>query len=244
MKILIAVLGSAALLAGCSSSTSYTPTCQSNCGPQYQPQFNNQTSGKSKFAVGLGAGTTGLNAEVKFAPNNKVALRGGYNLLDFDVDQEYDDIDYNGDLSLNTFSGFVDVAPFGNGFVLSGGAYVGDKTLGLNAMPSSSVEIGGNTFTPAEIGTLTGEAKLKSFAPYAGIGYDSFISGSSDWSFNARAGVMFTGSPEVDLVSVDGLLSNDAGLRADLEAEILAIEDDAEDFKYYPVISVGIARRF
>jgi len=146
--------------------------------------------------------------EGKFAPNDFIALRGNFNYLDFSVDEEYDDIDYEGNFDATTFGGFVDVAPFQNGFILSGGALLGDKTVGLDATPSTNVEIGDQVFTPAEVGTLTGQAELNSFAPYAGIGYDSFIAGSSDWSFNARAGVMFTGSPEVDLISANGTLSN------------------------------------
>jgi len=86
--------------------------------------------------------------------------------------------------------------------------------------------------------------ELNSFSPYAGIGYDSFIARSKNWSFSARAGVMFTGSPEVELQSTGGTLSNNAVLREELDAEIAAAEDDAEDLKYYPVVTIGIARRF
>ena len=114
----------------------------------------------------------------------------------------------------------------------------------MDATPSTATEIGGQIFQPAEIGTLTGEAELNSFAPYAGIGYDGFIAGSKTWSFNARAGVMFTGSPEVNLVSANGTLSSNPVLLQELEAEIAAIEEDADDFKYYPVLTLGVARRF
>jgi len=206
--------------------------------------LNTPSPNSAKFAVGLGVGTTGATVEGKFAPNNTVALRGNFNFLDVTVDEEFDDIDYDGDFEATTFGGFVDVAPFQNGFVLSGGAYVGDKTLDLDATPTTNVEIGGQIFTPAEVGTLTGQAKLDSFAPYAGIGYDGFIAGSKAWSFNARAGVMFTGSPNVDLVSANGTLSGNPVLRQELEAEIAAIEEDAEDYKYYPVLTIGVARRF
>ncbi len=230
MKTFVTFLGCTALLAGCSSSQTYTPKAQSDKG--------------SKFAVGLGVGTTGATVEGKFAPNDRVALRGNFNFLSFSVDEEYDDIDYEGDFDATTFGGFVDVAPFKNGFILSGGAYIGDKEVGLDATPTVNVEIGDQVFTPTEVGTLTGEAKLNSFAPYAGIGYDSFISGSKDWSFNARAGVMFTGSPDVNLVSANGTLSSNPTLRQELAAEIAAIEEDADDYKYYPVLSIGVARRF
>ena len=230
MKTLIALFGSASLLAACTSAPTYVP--------------NVPTSKSSNFALGLGVGTTGATVEGKFAPNDTVALRGNFNFLDFSVDEEFDDIDYDGNFEAATFGGFVDVAPFKNGFILSGGAFVGDKTLDLDATPTTNVEIGDQIFTPAEVGTLTGQAELDSFAPYAGIGYDGFIAGSSDWSFNARAGIMFTGSPNVELVSANGTLSSNPVLRQELEAEVAAIEDDAEDYKYYPVITVGIARRF
>jgi len=230
MKTIITLLSCTALLAGCSSTSSYNTNAKSDQG--------------SKFGVGLGVGTTGATVEAKFAPNDLVGLRGSFNFLSINVDEEYDDIDYEGDFDATTFGGFVDVAPFKNGFVLSGGAFVGDKTLDLDATPSVNVEVGDQVFTPSQIGTLTGEANLESFAPYAGIGYDSFIAGSSDWSFNARAGVMFTGSPKVDLISTNGTLSSSDLLRQELEAEIAAIEEDADDYKYYPVITLGVARRF
>ena len=230
MKTLITLLGCTTLFAGCSSHSSYHP--------------NAQSSNASKFGVGLGVGTTGATVEAKFAPNDTVALRGSFNYLSFSIDEEFDDIDYDGDFDATTFGGFVDVAPFKNGFVLSGGAFLGDKTLDFDATPTGSVEIGDQIFSPSEVGTLTGKAELASFAPYAGLGYDGFIAGSKDWSFNARAGVMFTGSPDVELVSANGSLSSNAILRQELDAEIEAIEDDADDYKYYPVVTIGLTRRF
>lgn len=196
------------------------------------------------FGVGASVGTTGATLEAKFAPNDRIMLRGNFNYLEFNTDQDYDGIDYDGDLNLTTFGGFVDVAPFGNAFVLSGGAYFGNKTLDLLATPSSDVTIGGQVFTPEQVGTLTGEAELNSVAPYVGIGFDSFATSRSDWSFNARAGVMFTGSPDVELVSANGTLSQDPILLNELRAEVQNIEDDAENFKYYPVISLGVTRKF
>lgn len=234
MKILIALLGGAALLAGVGSSSTYQANAQSSTA----------SSSDTKLGIGLGVGTTGATIEAKFAPNNFIALRGSFNYLEFSTEEEYDGITYDGDLDLTTFGGFVDIAPFKNGFVLSGGAFLGDKTFNLLATPSSSVQIGDQSFTPSEVGTLTGQAELKSFSPYAGLGYDGFIAGSKSWSFNARAGVMFTGSPQVDLVSVDGLLSNDPTLRAELDAEIAAIEEEADEYKYYPVVAIGLTRRF
>lgn len=212
--------------------------------PSHASDLNAKSNNTGKFALGLGVGTTGGTVEGKYALSDTLAVRGNINLLKVSVDDEYDDVDYDAEFDATTFGGFVDFAPFKNGFVLSGGAYLGDKVLDLDATPANSVEIGGQTFTPEEVGTLTGRAELNNFAPYAGIGYDGFMGGSKNWSFNARAGVMFTGSPDVDLVSANGTLSGDARLQNEINAEIQAIEDDADEFKYYPVLTLGVARRF
>jgi len=232
MKNFVTLIGCAILFAGSSSMAAHAS------------DLNPKSGNAGKFAVGLGVGTTGGTVEGKYAVSDSLVVRGSLNLLKVSVDDEYDDIDYDAKFDATTFGGFVDFAPFKNGFVLSGGAYLGDKTLDLDATPANSVEIGDQTFTPDEVGTLTGKAELNSFAPYVGIGYDGFMGGSKSWSFNARAGVMFTGSPEVDLVSANGTLSSDATLRNEIDAEIQAIEEDADDFKYYPVLTIGIARRF
>jgi len=232
MKTFVTLFGCAILFAGSSAMTAHAS------------DLNSASGNAGNFAVGVGVGTTGGTFEGKYAFSDSLAVRGNLNLLKVSVDDEYDDIDYDAKFDATTFGGFIDFAPFKNGFVLSGGAYLGDKTLDLDATPANSVEIGGQIFTPNEVGILTGEAKLKSFAPYAGIGYDGFMGGAKSWSFNARAGVMFTGSPEVDLVSANGTLSSDARLRNELEAEIQAIEEEADEFKYYPVLTIGVARRF
>jgi len=197
-----------------------------------------------EFGVGLAVGTTGGTVEAKYTPVKNLALRGNFNFLEFNTDQDYDGINYDGDFNLTTLGGFLDVAPFGNAFVLSGGAYFGDKTLDFNATPSSPVQIGGQTFTPEEVGTLTGDGKLNTVSPYFGLGYDSFMTSKGGWSFNARAGVMFTGSPEVNLISANGTLSQDPRLMTELRAEVQNIEDDAEDYKYYPVLTIGLTRKF
>jgi len=202
------------------------------------------TASAGEIGVGVTAGTDGVGAHVKTALSSKITVSGGYNYLEFGRDEAYDGIDYQGDLKLSNFSGFVNLHPFGNGFNISGGAYVGSKYLDLVATPTQSVNVGDVLFTPAQIGTLVGRANLKDFAPYAGIGYDSFANAQGNWSFNAKLGVMFTGSPEVDMNSVGGTLSNNPAFNTELAKEITALEQDIEDFKYYPTVSLGITRKF
>lgn len=196
--------------------------------------------------VGVTGGTTGIAAEVKAnpLPSSRLLVRGSYNFAEFSGDFESDGIQYDGDFTLSNLGAFADLAPFGGPFYISGGAYIGKKEADLLATPASNVVIGGTTFTPADVGSLIGKAEFNDVAPYAGIAFDNFANSIGGWSFNARAGVMFVGSADVNLTSANGLLSTDPVLLDELRQEIESIEDDASDYKYYPVVTLGIARRF
>lgn len=196
--------------------------------------------------VGIAGGTTGLSAEVKAnpLPTSMLLLRGSYNYAEFSGDVESDDVNYDGDFTLSNLGAFADIAPFGGPFYLSGGAYIGDKSADLLGTPTTNVEIGGTSFTPAEVGSLVGKAEFNDVAPYVGVAFDNFAYSIGGWSFNARAGVMFIGSADVSLVSANGLLSSDPALLNELNDEVEALEEEAKDYKYYPVLTLGIARRF
>ncbi|GHB01202.1 hypothetical protein GCM10009069_25050 [Algimonas arctica] len=196
--------------------------------------------------IGVTGGTTGVAAEVKAnpLPSSRLLVRGSYNFAEFSGDVESDGIQYDGDFTLSNFGAVADVAPFGGPFYISGGAYVGKKEADLIATPASNVTIGGTSFTPADVGSLIGKAEFKDVAPYVGVAFDNFANSIGGWSLNARAGVMFVGSADVSLTSANGLLSSDPVLLNELIEEIESIEQDAEDYKYFPVVTLGITRRF
>ena len=124
---------------------------------------------RSPITAALNAGTTGVGAEVQLSLGPVFVLRGGIDTLGYDFDESYSDIDYSGRVDFDTVSGFVDLHPFLNGFLISGGVYVGDRAIDLNGRPTAPVEIGGATFTPAQVGTLSGRVKLSDTAPFVGV---------------------------------------------------------------------------
>lgn len=196
------------------------------------------------IAVGGQVGTTGAGIEAQFSLGPIFVLRGGVDTLGFDLDETYDGVDYSGRFDFDTVGAFVDLHPLANGFFVSGGAYVGQRKIGLNATPTGPVEIGGQTFTPAQVGVLSGEIKLKDVAPFAGLGFDNTFTRSSRWGFRALAGVAWSDTPEVGLNSTGGTLSNDANFRARLADEARSIQSDAEDYGFYPVIQLGLNYKF
>lgn len=195
-------------------------------------------------ALEASLGTTGIAGGGQVGLTRYFALRGSYNFLEFDLDeQEYDGITYSSELDFSTFSGFVDVHPFGNAFTLTGGAYFGEKKIAFDATPTTDVEIGDMTFTPEQVGMLIGTAEMEETAPYIGIGYDNSLHTSGRWSFFARAGVMFTGSPQIDLIAEGGDLSDDPDFQAELQEEEDNIQGDVDDYEYYPVLNIGLSAK-
>lgn len=201
---------------------------------------------EKRVAVGVSGGTTGLNGEVSFKANRFIHLRGGYNYFQYDLDDGYEDIDYSGELDLSNFGAFVDLHPFGNSFLLTGGAFIGDKGLNLVAESSSTYEIGDQTFTSAQIGTLHLDAELESTAPFVGLGWDTTFQNDNTWGFKIMAGAMFTGTPGVDLYTVGGTRTpaEDAALQQEIAEEEANLQDDVDSYEVYPVVQLGLTFAF
>lgn len=199
---------------------------------------------QSGIAVSLGIGTTGgiVEAQAELTPN--IQIRGGYNYFQYGADDSYDDIQYNGDLDLSTVGAFIDYRPFGGSFLITGGAYFGKKKLDLVAASGQTYQIGGQTYSAAQVGTLTGSADLEDTAPFVGLGWDTTFQGDGNIGFKLIAGAMFTGSPDVELNSTGGSLSNDSNFQAQLATEEQNLEDDVDKFEVYPVIQAGLTFRF
>jgi hypothetical protein len=59
-----------------------------------------------------------------------------------------------------------------------------------------------------------------------------------------EAGVLLQGSPKFSLAASDGALASDPDFLAELERERAQAEEDADDFKLWPVIQLHFAWRF
>lgn len=200
----------------------------------------------AQIAVGVGIGTGGVSAEaqVKIAP--WLQLRGGYNYFEYTSDGEnFDDITYDGSIDLTSFGAFVDLHPFSNSFVISGGAlmFQGDNFLDFGATPTSNVQIGDTTYTPAQVGRLGLTADFEeSIAPYIGIGWDT--TGGGGIGLKLLLGAAFTGTPSIDITSTGGTLSSDATFQQKVAQEETNANDDIEEYKIIPVVQLGLTFGF
>jgi hypothetical protein len=195
------------------------------------------------MSIGAGVGTTGFEAQAGVKFNDTFSLRASGNYLNYAVeDQSYDNINYDGELDMNSGGLFVDVKPFQNAFTLTAGAYFGARELALSAQPTTNVDIGGTLYTPAQVGTIEADIQLGDVAPYVGIGYDTTFTGDGRLGFRAALGVA-VGDVAATLRSAGGSLSGTPGLNAALQQEADLVTQDADELNYYPVVSIGFTYR-
>jgi len=197
----------------------------------------------SGFALGARIGTGGYGLEATQSLSSNVNARLGFNTYNYTYSTTESDIDYDAELKLQTTSLLLDWHPFSGVFRLSGGLINNQNKLDLTGTPTGTTTIGSGSYTPAEIGTLTGNVGFKENVPYVGIGWGNAAAQDKHFGFNFDIGVIIQGSPSVQLSS-NGTLANDAAFQAELQQEQQDLEADLQDLKYYPVISLGISYRF
>ena len=117
------------------------------------------------------------------------------------------------------------------------------QTLDLLATPASNVQIGSQTYTPAEVGTLGMAADLEDTAPFVGIGWDNTFE-NPGIAFKFIVGAMFTGSPQVNLTATGGTLANDPNFQTQLAQEEQILQDEINEYEVYPVVQAGLTFSF
>ncbi len=202
------------------------------------------------YNAALKVGTLGVGLDISRALNDGVALRLNVNGLKINRTETLDDVDYDASLKLLTAGLLADYYPFENGFRLSAGAYYNGNKLDGTATPADtqSVKIGDQTFTGAQLGHLDAKVDFKKFAPYLGIGWGN-DSRRKGWGFTFDLGVLYQGSPKVYAKGyVDANAPGKAALQTQIDTEVEKerqnIANDIDNYKWYPVVMIGINYTF
>jgi hypothetical protein len=193
-------------------------------------------------AVGLKVGALGLGAEYTYSLTDRIALRGALYGSQVGFDAEEADIDYEFDVVWDSLSAGVDFHPLKSALRLSLGLMQNDNRLELFSRPTQNVTIGDTTYTPSQIGTLTGAMQFDDTATMAGIGWD-WSRDKSLFGVSLDLGVVDQGSPTVTLQGNGTLLGNPA-FEQDIDAEAVQLSGEAEDLDLVPFLSLGFQFRF
>ncbi len=196
--------------------------------------------------MGVKAGTLGLGLEAMWRPIPWLDLRAGFNMYDYEDNGSQAGINYDATLQLETYYATGNFLFPLSPFRITVGAFSNGNEFQMASRVQSSFDIGNGTFTPADVGTLRSTIFFEDVAPYLGVGFDFSIVGMV--GLNLDFGVLWQGEPSATLTS-DGLLATDPTVfgdifRAELEAERLQLETEYEDYKAFPVVSLGFTFNF
>ncbi len=196
------------------------------------------------FAISGHAGTIGVGGGVVIGVAPKLNLRGMFGFILGEPTITAEEIDFA--LDLPTFIlATVDFYPMSGFHLSAGGLFIsrgGDLTVS-GTFENTSVEFGGTTYTGSAADELVGTFTLKSFQPYAGIGFGNAI--GKTVGINLDVGVGFSEKPTVSLTA-RGPLADDplvgAIFQNDVQTEVQDIEDDIPEFlRFFPVIALSIS---
>ncbi|MBX3147349.1 MAG: hypothetical protein KF785_11340 [Gemmatimonadales bacterium] len=190
------------------------------------------------------ASTLGLGGELSFRSTPSVSIRIGANALSLSRDLTVDEIDYRAKPALKSATAILDLHPMGGSFRISGGVIWSDNRADIEARLNGPVTIGNRTYTPNEVGSLTGGIEYeKRWAPYLGIG----VGGGGKVSLLLDAGVIFSGHPTVALSGTTNLTGPERDIfNENVEREVAEFQaeiDRRSYLKFYPVVSLGLRIR-
>ena len=196
----------------------------------------------NNFGLGVKAGTLGLGVEGTWRPLPYLDFRLGANTFDYDETGTQAGIEYDANLALDTVHATANLHFPVSPFRLTVGAVSNGNELELvSADDDAIIVIGGVAYPANLVGTVSGLTSFSSTSPYAGVGFDFTVFGKL--GLNLDFGVLWQGDPEVTLAA-SGPLGSDPVFQEALEAERQELIEEVEDFKAWPVVSLGFVYNF
>jgi hypothetical protein len=202
------------------------------------------------LSVGVDAGTLGLGASVSWRFSDHFGIRGGINFLKIESEAEdAADIDIEGEFDaelrlLGTPVG-VDFFPWRDrSFRMTLGVLINKNRVKVSADPDlpgeTTVYINDNPYDAFNEQGVNIEVDQQTLAPYFSIGGNFYFDQAKRWSLAGELGVAYTGSPEAAITVGNPVTTASPGFQADRAAEESELENKMEDYKFYPIIKLGV----
>ncbi len=190
----------------------------------------------------LKGGTLGIGVDGTVSLVPRLNARGNFNFFNYSFTGTQSDVKYKTDLKLKSFAVLIDLHPaLRSGFRLSGGLLFNRNKIEMKSdQITGTYTIGSQTYTSNQVGSLNGGVDFKPNAPYLGLGWGNAT--GRRIGFALDLGVVFQGSPDVSLAAT-GPIASDANFQQNMNQEVQNVEDDLKNFKYYPVVALGITFR-
>jgi len=176
--------------------------------------------------------TLGYGLGMGFQTTDSVVTRVGFNQFNKTYTKTSGSVNYSGDLKLSSVDLLADWHLFGGVTHLTAGLLYNNNKVDLTSVGSYSIN--GNSYT----GTLNSAVTFRKVSPYLGFGWSGQAK-NKGLSFNSDIGILFQGKPNSTVSSTDPTVTS-----ADLATAQSDLDDSLKNFRYYPVISIGIAYAF
>jgi hypothetical protein len=191
--------------------------------------------------LGARAGTLGIGVEATWRPIPVLDIRAGIHNYDYDTTSAEAGIDYDTELGFENFYGAVSLRAPMSPFRLTAGIYSNRNKITMTSQSSPTYNVGGMSYTSAEIGTLSAAVTFDKSSPYLGLGADFRIANTIGLNFDV--GVLWQGEPNISL-GASGPIAQDPNFQAELAAEMTELQSALSNYKAYPVASIGLSFNF
>ncbi len=186
--------------------------------------------------------TLGGGLELASPLTERYTARLGFNTFKTSANENSGGIDYKGDLKLSSVTALVDWRPWSGVTHLTAGVIFNNNKLEMSGTTTAGTyDFNGATYSSAGGDSVTTTVDFNKVAPYLGIGWSGQPT-KQGFSFSTDIGILFQGSPKAAVTTSGAWGGADtAQLAADAQNQL---NSDLNNFKYYPVISVGIGYTF
>ncbi len=202
------------------------------------------TAGATGIGVGVKAGTLGVGAEVTKSLTPKLNARVGLNTFSYDTTLTESDMEYDAEIEFNNASAMLDWHPFGGTFRFSVGYLFNNNEGNLVARPTDpstwEFNLGGTSY---QLDNLSGKVTFAN-GGYLGMGWGN-AGDRAGLGLSLDLGVAYQGSPKVKL-SAEGTdnVIDDPNFQNALAQEEADARESMANYKYFPVISLGVSYAF
>ena len=201
------------------------------------------------LGVYINGGTTGFGLGLAGSMSENVTGRLSFDTWKKTITQNNSDGYYKGDLKLQNISLLGDWYPFAGTFRTTLGLVANGSKATMTATPNASAmyTFNGVQYSAGQVGSYSGELKFNSMVPYLGIGWGNPVAKDKTWGFVTDIGVLFQGSPKVTSTATCGAALNTtdcATFQSNVAAGTTKLEADLKNYKYWPVISIGVSYNF
>lgn len=221
---------------------------------------------KKRTAFGVFAdvnvGTQGVGFDLGYEFNRYIKMRFRAAFLQFDYEDEWNDMDLKAELNANNTGLLVDVHPFGGTFRFTTGLNFAPLSVKAEGSMDINDQYGGKIYTLGDYqykvekgkGWVKGEYKWRTVQPYIGIGWSSDGDGDRSLYFHFDLGVNIMGKGQFTVSNSNNVLQSYMGgdfkpvdnalLRDSFMEEGKDFFDIADKIVVYPVLQFGIGFRF